>query len=465
MTSVFNLTNGKRIVEESEIKDVLLHVSNEELLTLVEDFIMNYDVTLDELSFLLEWLHRNKVETPQLHISEECIFKLMSRDISKSEICLSRIEQYINYFHIIFPRNIARIYNYLEKRSCIIDLSESEQYPLKNSIHKYERLNLSPVEKFEQRYPIFLDPYYYESVFLDDIQKIVNQEKLSQSQKSDLIQYFENKDIEIIENKAEFIEDIIDNLAIDDTYINKKAYDLTLEEYKLTTKEQQYYLRYTKEKYQVLDIDGSYRKIINKMKSLNHIFSFEHLENEIIIKEFIETLNTNIFNHLEKDALEYFELADRCVPINYYSKLIITRLILEYFKTSNDSKLSYDYLEDLADEFDLYEQEYTSFINLFYEDCSHEIDNMEDYPTQCNSSLYTLCTYILDNSQITHRTIDDIMSQFNKYASSLSLLRFTSIFPELIDIANNSSQKGMRKIESFTNNLITNVSNILKTIK
>ena len=93
MTSVFNLTNGKRIVEESEIKDVLLHVSNEELLTLVEDFIMNYDVTLDELSFLLEWLHRNKVETPQLHISEECIFKLMSRDISKSEICLSRIEQ------------------------------------------------------------------------------------------------------------------------------------------------------------------------------------------------------------------------------------------------------------------------------------------------------------------------------------------------------------------------------------
>ena len=223
MTSVFNLTNGKRIVEESEIKDVLLHVSNEELLTLVEDFIMNYDVTLDELSFLLEWLHRNKVETPQLHISEECIFKLMSRDISKSEICLSRIEQYINYFHIIFPRNIARIYNYLEKRSCIIDLSESEQYPLKNSIHKYERLNLSPVEKFEQRYPIFLDPYYYESVFLDDIQKIVNQEKLSQSQKSDLIQYFENKDIEIIENKAEFIEDIIDNLAIDDTYINKKS--------------------------------------------------------------------------------------------------------------------------------------------------------------------------------------------------------------------------------------------------
>ena len=79
------------------------------------------------------------------------------------------------------------------------------------------------MEKFEQRYPIFLDPYYYESVFLDDIQKIVNQEKLSQSQKSDLIQYFENKDIEIIENKAELIEDIIDNLAIDDTYINKKS--------------------------------------------------------------------------------------------------------------------------------------------------------------------------------------------------------------------------------------------------
>lgn len=67
MTSVFNLTNGKRIVEESEIKDVLLHVSNEELLTLVEDFIMNYDVTLDELSFLLEWLRRNKVETPQFN--------------------------------------------------------------------------------------------------------------------------------------------------------------------------------------------------------------------------------------------------------------------------------------------------------------------------------------------------------------------------------------------------------------
>ena len=89
MTSVFNLTNGKRIVEESEIKDVLLHVSNEEVLTLVEDFIMNYDVTLDELSFLLEWLRRNKVETPQLHISEECLYPLIYLNICVASAFIS----------------------------------------------------------------------------------------------------------------------------------------------------------------------------------------------------------------------------------------------------------------------------------------------------------------------------------------------------------------------------------------
>lgn len=433
----------------------------------LHDFIDHYDVTLDELRDIVGWLKQHEIDMSNWQIPEESIFKLLERDIADGKISLHRVDEYIEYFQIELPYRIAKIYQFLDKQSCSIDSTRDISYPKKGHQHIYRRLELTPVELFAKQYPIFFAPFHGYCVFLDDFQTMVKTDKLSEPQKKEILDFFEYNNVEIIENKTEYIQNTIDDLLFDDRYIRKQKLDDTFTEFKLSMKEKKQYLKYAKEKYDVLDIDRGYRKIVRNMEYLNKIFSFDISVNRYMIKEFVERLNDDpAFKRINEDPVKYYELECRYISLEFYAKMVVTRLIYSSIEEIYCTKMSTVHLIEMVEDLCLNEDELTDYIEIFQEYFEHKKKKYDyELPQGCKCITYVLCDLIRNNSLFDKQTREKIVSSFHKYASTLSFEKFSGVFPQMIENVQSSGNGEENKGDDFVRKLIDIVSEVLLTIR
>ncbi len=478
MNTIYNQTSGKKIITENQIRAVLLlHFSQSEDTDILEDFIKNYDVTLEEMQNLLDWLNKNEIDISKYEITNECILILIGRDISDGKLDLNRINKYINYFWMHSPSEIITIYKYLEDNDCSIDLMNDHSYPLKDGLNEYKRLTVTLIEQFEQKYPIYEnDSYLYDGfcdgfVFEDDIESFTKKLSLSTLQTNELIKnYEENEDIDLIDNKKEYIKELIDNLSFDSVIDRKDYYEL-INKFVLTFPEKKYYHNYLQSNYRLIDLKAMLMNLRSKIEYLNTIFGFDFPTNQLTIKETVQKIYTTYFPSQEYTIDEIVESVDSSISIKYYSQLVITRLICLEVERIAKKSIGDDYIEDLASDFNLYDSEYENFKQIFYiDEKDMDEDGMyKDYFELTNngcSSLYNLCIYIMKYLKVqSDLSMDDIVLSFKKNYSSISLQDFCDVFPSIIRIAKKEKNANEGKIDTFIDSLVNSIETILLTIE
>lgn len=481
MDHVYNQFLEKMTVNENEVRAMLLlYFSQNKDNSFLLEFINSFDVTFEEIKELIEWLHNNGVDSLRTCLTEECELKLLERDISNKTINFERVNEYIYYFSKSIPWKIVPIYKFLDKKRCLLSLSNYQSYPLKKNLHIYTREKLTVFEQFKNEYPAYpSDRWYGDINFLEDISTFAKKHKYNDSVKEQLINSFDNEDTNITlieDDKVSYIQDGIDSLAIEDV-IDKNELNSFLENFNLTKSESVNIHNYTKKNYRIIDIEDKVNNLNEKTNYLNQIFEFRFSHNEVKLLDLEKNLKKEVFNDANFEDDDYFEKDEniKYITLDLYAKLIITQLICLSIEQITDKYLSYDYIEDIAEEFDLNAKDYSLFIDLFkgYKNsdfCDLYDNDIDSEPfslkTDLNTSLYGLSNYIIHHTKFnSSERIEQTQKRFCEPFSDISLNLFCEKFPIILRYAKSQSQKdNENKIDCFIKVLLEQIKKIIESI-